>query len=188
LLLVAIGREATRKISQFVKLDKEYIATLKLGKISDTYDRTGDIKTSKHKNIKTLNKKIIKDVLEKFIGEQGQIPPMFSAKKVGGKKLYELARKGIEIERKPSQIEIYNIKSIKLVDDHLSFVVSCSSGTYIRSLAHDIGQKLCCGAYLEKLVRTKIGEFKLTNAIDLDKINNIEELRTQITNNRKLFK
>lgn len=170
LLLIAVGREATCEISQFVKLDKEYIATLKLGAVSDTYDCTGKIQLTT--NNLQLTKEKINKVLKSFIGKQEQIPPMYSAKKINGKKLYELARKGIEIERQPSQVEIYKIKDIKLVDSRLSFVVSCSSGTYIRSLAHDIGQKLKIGAYLEKLTRTKIGKFKLTDAIELDKINN----------------
>ncbi|MFC1622618.1 tRNA pseudouridine(55) synthase TruB [Patescibacteria group bacterium] len=172
LLLVAIGREATREISKFVGLDKEYVANLKFGAISDTYDLTGRIKIQEYKNIK-INKIIIKNILKKFIGKQEQIPPMFSAKKVGGKKLYELARQGIEITRKPNQIEVYDIKLLKWsnVKCQLSIVVHCSSGTYIRSLAHDIGQILVCGAYLEKLVRTKIGKFKLTDAIELDKLN-----------------
>ncbi|MFH1193556.1 MAG: tRNA pseudouridine(55) synthase TruB [bacterium] len=164
LLIVAVGREATRNIAQFVKHDKTYIAKLHLGATSDTFDRTGIIKTQEHKNKKT--KKQIQNVLQKFIGEQMQTPPMYSAKKVGGKKLYELARQGIEIERKPVNIKIDYIKILKFEYPGLEIETRVSSGTYIRSLAHDIGQTLGCGAYLEELERTEIGNFKLKNAVE----------------------
>ncbi|MFA5075849.1 MAG: tRNA pseudouridine(55) synthase TruB [Patescibacteria group bacterium] len=168
LLIVAISRESTKQIDQFVKLNKEYLATIKLGATTDTYDKTGKIQKSKEA-IKQENKNI-KKALESFIGPQLQIPPMFSAKKVNGKKLYELARRGKEIERKPSQI---NITDLEIIDYHwpdLKIKVNCSSGTYIRSLAHDLGIKLGCGGYLEELTRTKIGNFDLKNAITLDKL------------------
>lgn len=169
LLLVAIGQESTRELGQFVGLGKEYIAILKLGAVSDTYDRTGNIKLTddSRQPVEKIN-----NILNRFIGKQMQVPPMFSAKKINGKKLYELARKGIEIERKSVEIEIYEIKLISylLADNYLSFIVSCSSGTYIRALANDIGQALGCGAYLQELARTKIGDYKLENAIELEKI------------------
>ncbi len=178
LLLVAVGRESTKKISKFVGLDKEYLATLKLGAVSDSYDMTGKIQETADDKQLTINDlqlttDNINGILNTFIGEQKQIPPMFSAKKINGRRLYRLARRGLEIERQPVKIKIYKICDIKWspVDVRLSFVVSCSSGTYIRSLAHDIGQKLGCGAYLEKLTRTKIGEFKLEQAINLEKLN-----------------
>lgn len=178
LLLVAIGRESTREIFRFVKLDKEYVATLKLGATSDTYDRTGKIKESSIGH--QVLKKEIERILQRFIGKQNQTPPMFSAKKVKGKKLYELARKGIEIERKPQKIEIYDIKllsdkssrdpSSQAPQDRLKIKINCTSGTYIRTLAHDIGQALGCGAYLQELIRTKIGKYKLEDAIDLSNL------------------
>ena len=170
LLIVAIGREATREISRFVKMDKEYIATLHLGAISDTYDRTGTISVSPDALRLPPEKERFEEILKKFTGRQQQIPPMYSAKKVKGKKLYELARKGIEIERKPAEIEVY---SIELEEFDLAFPVlriSCSSGTYIRSLAHDIGEAMGIGAYLEELVRTKIGPYSNEKAIDPDNL------------------
>jgi len=178
LLLVAIERESTRELSKFVGLDKEYIATLKLGAVSDTYDRTGKIKIQEYKNIK-INKNIIERALKKFIGKQKQIPPMYSAKKVKGKRLYKLARKGVEIKRKPHEIEIYNLlvchpersEGSRDNPDELVLKIHCSSGTYIRTLAHDIGKKLKYGAYLQELVRTKIGKYKLENAVEVDKLN-----------------
>jgi tRNA pseudouridine55 synthase len=171
LLIVAVGRESTREISKYVKLDKTYIADLHLGAISDTYDRTGTIQL-KMKNEKLYNAprvkiKDIEKVLDDFVGHQKQIPPMFSAKKVNGKKLYQLARKGIEIEREPVDIEIYNIKLLNYEWPNLRIEVRVSSGTYIRSLAYDIGEKLACGAYLNELKRTSIGKHDLKDAISL---------------------
>lgn len=165
LLIVAVGREATKNISKFVKLDKTYKAEIKLGFVSDTFDLQGEIKkiSNKKPDISDIEK-----VLKSFLGKQKQIPPMFSAKKVGGKKLYELARKGIEIERQPSDIEIYEIKLLEYKYPLLKIKVKCSSGTYIRSLGFDIGEKLETGAYLTGLVRTEIGDFELDKAVGLD--------------------
>nr|MDA3839486.1 tRNA pseudouridine(55) synthase TruB [Patescibacteria group bacterium] len=148
-LLMAIGRQATKKIDRFVKKDKTYVATLCLGTTTDTYDREGIKIINKGYNVPTKDQ--IDQILSDSEGEQEQIPPMFSAKKVGGKKLYELARKGIEIERKPSFINIYSINLISYTWPVLKIEVRCSTGTYIRSLAYDIGEKLGCGAYLEEL-------------------------------------
>ena len=169
LLIVAIGREATREIDKFVKMDKEYIATLYLGAVSDTHDREGKILDFR---FKILDLDTIKNTLVKFIGEQKQVPPMFSAKKVKGKKLYELARQGIEIEREPVDINIYSIDFLEYEWPLLKIKVRSSSGTYIRSLAYDIGEKLGCGAYLEELERTAIGEFRIENAITAEGVNN----------------
>lgn len=168
LLVLAIGRESTREISKFVKLDKEYIATLKLGFVSDTYDKTGKINEGR-KSIQPSTEEIEK-VLKTFINETEQLPPMFSAKKIKGKKLYELARKGIEIERKPHKITIYNIEILDYDFPLLKIKVKCSSGTYIRTLAHDAGQMFGCGAYLERLQRTAIGDLKIEDALDIKKL------------------
>ena len=168
LLIVGVGREATRELDKFLKQDKEYIAELHLGAASDTYDLTGKIEES---DATSPAEDDIKNILKKFTGKQDQIPPMYSAKKVAGKKLYELARKGKEIKREPSKIVIHEIELLNFDWPSLKIRVSCSSGTYIRSLAHDIGKELGTGAYLEKLERTKIGEHQLNGAIDLDKIN-----------------
>lgn len=167
LLIVAVGREATRNIAQFVKQDKVYIAKLHLGATSDTFDRTGVIQNVQ-RSLDILSKVKIKKILKKFVGEQKQIPPMYSAKKVGGKKLYELARKGIEVERKPVEINLHYIKLLSFIPYLSSIIIETqvSSGTYIRTLAHDIGQALGCGAYLEELTRTEIGKYKLENAVE----------------------
>ena len=133
--------------------------------------RIHKIKQERYKKQDTITKLKIQKVLKSFIGKQKQIPPMYSAKKIGGKKLYELARQGQTIEREASEIEIYDIKIIlpkfrnSEIPNHLKLYCHVSSGTYIRTLAHDIGQALGCGAYLEELKRTTIGDFKLENAI-----------------------
>jgi len=168
LLIVAVGRQATKKISQYVKLDKEYVALLKLGAKTDTQDRTGKIEIIKE--AKECEIEEIKKVLKKFTGLQKQTPPMFSAKKVGGKKLYELARKGIEIKREPVEINIYELELINYEWPIMEIRVKCSSGTYIRTLGNDIGEALGCGAYLEELKRTKVGEFLESRAISLEEI------------------
>jgi tRNA pseudouridine55 synthase len=170
-LVCAIGREATREISIFVKLDKKYRAVLKLGETRDTYDRMGRIFDFRFSIFDlTPNKNQILDSLKGFIGKQLQTPPMFSAKKLGGKKLYELARKGIEVEREPAEVEIFDIKLIGYEWPRLEIETHVSSGTYIRSLAHDIGIKLGCGAYLEELVRTAVGSFEIGQTIDMQAV------------------
>jgi len=171
LLLLAIGRESTRQLNQFVGLDKEYVATIQLGATSSTYDKTGEIKKCQAAQCQ-VSEKEIKTALKKFVGEIEQIPPMFSAKKINGQKLYRLARQGKEMERKSNKIKIYDIElnEFNITNYQLQITISCSSGTYIRSLAHDLGETLGCGAYLQKLVRTKIDNYEIKNAISPDKI------------------
>jgi len=169
LLILGIGRQSTKKLSIFQQKDKEYVTTLRLGAESDTFDKEGKITEKEIKKIPEL--KEIKEVLNKFLGEIEQIPPIFSAKKIKGKKLYELARKEIKIEPKPQKIKIYEISILDYNFPYLKIKVKCSTGTYIRSLADQIGKKLGCGAYLEKLVRTKIGEFSFDKTISLSKLN-----------------
>jgi tRNA pseudouridine55 synthase len=169
LLILGIGREFTKKLSIFQKKDKEYIATLKLGAESDTFDREGKIVEKKIEKIP--ERKEIEEVLKSFLGEIEQIPPSFSAKKIKGKKLYELARKGIKVKPKPQKVKIYEISILEYKFPYLKIKVKCSGGTYIRSLANDIGKKLGCGSYVKELVRTKIGEFSLEKAIELSRLN-----------------
>jgi tRNA pseudouridine55 synthase len=169
LLILAIGREFTKKLSLFQKKDKEYLATIKLGGESDTFDREGKIIFKK--KVKIPSEEEIKKVLESFLGEIEQIPPIFSAKKIKGKKLYQLARRGIKVSPKPQRVKIYQIKLLDYKFPLLKIKISCSAGTYIRSLGADLGKKLGCGGYLESLVRTKIGELSLRRAVSLAKIN-----------------
>lgn len=168
LLIVALGRLATKNIDTFQKMPKEYVATLCLGATSNTFDVGGEIVTKE--DALPIEKKIIKKTLKGFLGEQEQIPPMFSAKKINGQRLYMLARKGKSVERKPALI---NIKKIELIDFSwplLTIKTSCSSGTYIRVLGNDIGQALGCGAYVKELTRTKIGKLEAKNSLSLSEL------------------
>lgn len=179
LLLIAIGKDSTKKINTFIKLDKTYFATIKLGYISETFDSDGPLHNIKDdfitQNNYTVSTKVptkqeLQNILLNFIGEIAQIPPMYSAKKINGKKLYEIARKGIIIKRNPNLIKIHFITLIDYTYPEFKIEVSCSSGTYIRSLANDIGQVLKTGAYLTQLRRTKIDKFNITQSITIDKI------------------
>lgn len=170
LLIVLLG-EATKKQAEFMKLDKEYEATLRLDATSSTGDPEGEIEESQILNSKIPNKSQIENILkEKFIGRIEQTPPAFSAIKVNGQRAYTLARKGEKVELKPRQITIYDIKIENYNWPELKITVHCSSGTYIRTLAEDIGKMLKVGAYLTSLRRTKIGKYSLSKA---KKINDI---------------
>jgi tRNA pseudouridine55 synthase len=192
-VLVMLVGKATR-LAQFLDKDKkEYEATIRFGFETDTGDRTGSPK-SKVQSPKSVSIDALENVLESFRGEIEQTPPMYSAKKVAGKKLYELARKGIEIERKPVKVTIHKIEIIndqkpktedQETDDFglwtldFGLRVLCSAGTYIRTLAEDIGRKLEIGAHLSALRRTRAGIFDLSKAVtieELDKIVSADEL------------
>jgi len=168
-LVCAIGRGATKRIDTLIKSDKEYIADIELGKISDTYDIEGNVKSIEIKN--KPKKKDIGIVLKKFIGEIDQIPPIFSAKKVNGKKAYDLARKGIHVEMKKNKVNIYKIILISYKFPHIKIKINCGSGTYIRSLANDVGEELKTGGIITELRRTKVGFFNLKKSISLEKLN-----------------
>lgn len=163
LLIVAVARKATKRLDEFKGMPKTYITTMKFGAVTDTYDKTGTLSHTSEK-VK-IEQNQLRDVLNTFTGKQLQTPPMYSAKKVQGKKLYELARKGIEIERQPNEIEIFDLTLLDTTDDTATINVQCSTGTYIRSLCHDIGQKMGFGAYCETLRRTHIGDFSVENAL-----------------------
>ena len=180
LLILGIGR-ATKQMQELIGLDKEYEAIIELGKVSDTYDSEGKVEKCQMSNDQCpMNG--LESVLTGFVGEQDQIPPMYSARKVGGKKLYELARQGKIIERPAKKITIHKIEMQSYEWPILKIIVECSSGTYIRSLAHDIGQTLGCGAYLKELIRTSIGKNKLSSALELADLdeNNWQEYLLEI--------
>lgn len=161
LMIYLIGKEYTQKSDLFLNKDKEYLATCKLGESTDSYDTEGSIQ-----NTSTFipTEEEIKKALDFFQGNIKQTPPMFSAKKVNGKKLYELARKGIEIERKEIEITV-KTEFISYQYPYLELRISCSKGTYIRSIANDLGKMLGCYAHLIKLQRTRIGSFTLDQSI-----------------------
>lgn len=164
-LVVAVGKEYTKKLGQFLKLDKTYRATIKLGATSDTDDLTGQIML--RPKVKTMTRQQITAAIKKFVGEIYQTPPVFSAIKIKGKKAYELARRGLIPELKPRPVKIYSLKILKYRWPFLEIAVKVSSGTYIRSLARDLGQALGIGAYLEKLIRTSVGRYRLEKSLRL---------------------
>jgi len=165
LLLVCIGK-ATKTIHQYQGLDKEYTGTFYLGATTPSYD----METAVNENFDTkhITQELIIQTSQNFVGKQKQLPPIFSAVKKNGKKLYEHARKGEEVEIAPREIEIkeFEILSINIPEVH--FRVKVSKGTYIRSLAYDFGMALGSGAYLSALRRTKIGDFDVKNAINIE--------------------
>ncbi len=169
--------------------DKIYEVTLQLGKRTDTADSEGNVVEEKKVEDGMLEEKNIKNILKSFLGKQEQIPPIYSAIKVKGKKLYEYARKGQEVEIKPRKIEIYEIKLLKInkKEKQIEFKVTCSKGTYIRSLCEDIAKKIGTVGYMCKLNRTKVGEFSIKNAITIEELKNIEKENLQIITIEKLF-
>lgn len=175
-VMVILVGQATR-LAQFLDKDaKEYEALVRFGSETDTGDRTGELRTSNYE-FRDVSIEEIENVLPEFRGEIEQTPPMYSAKKVEGRKLYELARKGIEIERKPVNVTIYELEvqssKFKAQSTDASIRVLCSAGTYIRTLAEDIGRKLNVGAHLAELRRTKAGKFDLSKAVTLEKLEEI---------------
>jgi tRNA pseudouridine55 synthase len=169
LLLICIGK-ATKKVEKLMSLKKEYIAKIKLGTETDTQDITGNVTDAIKPKIFSENQ--IKNVLNMFLGEIEQIPPMYSALKHKGQRLYSLARKGIEVERKPRKINIYDITLLDYGIDFIEFKVLCGRGTYVRTLGSDIAKKMNSCGHLVKLKRTKIGDFSEKQAL---KIESIEE-------------
>jgi tRNA pseudouridine55 synthase len=164
LLPICLG-EATKFSHRLLDAHKSYIATIQLGITTSTGDQEGEVISEKEV---VLNEAQLKDTLKKFIGDTTQIPPMYSALKFEGRPLYEYAREGIEIERKSRQIKIFDIKLINIEKSIITIEVLCSKGTYIRTLAEDIGQTMGCGAHLKGLERTQTGNFQLSEALSIE--------------------
>ncbi len=171
LMVLTLGK-ATRLTEYFQGLDKEYIATGELGKITDTYDRQGKIIEEKECNI---SEEELKDIILSFVKTYPQLPPPYSAKKIEGKRAYQLAKKGLEVPLKPKEVTIYSIEIIDISLPFFTIKVHCSSGTYIRSLIKEIGDEAGCGAYTTSLRRTKVGEFDVKDALPLEKIMKISK-------------
>jgi tRNA pseudouridine55 synthase len=171
-LPMAIGRAT--KVIQFLKKDKEYRAIMRLGIITDTQDITGKV-IAKSKKIDIPEERVRK-VFLKFLGKIEQLPPIFSALKVRGKRLYKLAREGKSVERPKRAVEIYNLNLLEYKPPDITLKVSCSKGTYIRTLCHDIGKVLGCGACLKALVRTKSGIFTLEESHILEELRKMPHL------------
>lgn len=165
-LPVFVGR-ATRAVEFMENADKEYIAALRPGLISDTQDITGNILSRSEVKLSAND---VEEALKDFRGETEQLPPMYSAVKIGGKKLYEYARRGVEVERRARRITISELELIGERDGDFILRVVCSKGTYIRSLCADIGEKLGCGAVMSSLVRTRAGAYKIDEAHSMEEI------------------
>lgn len=167
-LPMCIGR-ATKVADMLTAQDKQYIAEVKMGSATDTLDKSGTVTETAEVNVSEQD---IRDAVSSFIGVIEQIPPMYSAIKVDGKKLYELAREGKEIERKPRCVNIANIEvlNIDLADNRFSIKVDCSKGTYIRTLCDDIGRRLGCFAHMSALERTRSGRFDIEKSYTLEQI------------------
>ncbi len=168
LLVLCIGQK-TKQISKFENLDKTYIGVLKLGCVTDSFDSETEEKNIK--SYESVSEEMAHNVFADFIGPQQQVPPIFSALKLNGERLYKKARRGeLDINLRSRHIQIHKLKILEFNLPFIKFEVTCSKGTYVRSLANDIGQKLFCGAYLHELRRTAIGDLKLENARDIQEI------------------
>lgn len=170
-LPVCVGT-ATKLCGMLTDKTKEYEAQMRLGVTTDTQDMTGKVLTEHSVEISDVD---ITNIMSTFVGKQEQIPPMYSALRVNGKRMYELAREGIEVERRPRPIEIYELTVIETALPLVRFRVSCSKGTYIRTLCHDIGQQAGCGACMESLKRTRVGCFEAQDARTLAQIERLRD-------------
>ena len=175
LMILVIGKY-TKKASEFSKLDKTYIAEITLGLESSTGDREGEL-TRINDQVPSIQE--VQAVLDGFVGEISQVPPAFSAVKVDGQRAYKLARQGREVKIEPRKVTIYKLQTTNYEYPKLCFTARVSSGTYVRSLAKDIGQKLGTGAYVSALRRTKVGDFDIKDALIFEKLN-ISELETEV--------
>ena len=177
-LPVCLG-SATKLCDMLTDKEKEYIAKVQLGVTTDTQDMTGTVLEKKEVDV---TKEQVREMIQSFVGPYEQVPPMYSALKVNGKKLYELAREGKEVERKARPVIIHYIEILDMSLPQITIRVGCSKGTYIRTLCHDLGEKLGCGAAMASLERTKSGQFSLETAITLAEL---EEMLKKSPENRE---
>jgi len=167
LLLILVGKAT--KVSQYLmSLGKEYTGTVRLGQITDSQDADGDL--VEERPVPELTEDLLKAEMKTFLGDQYQTPPMFSAKKINGQKLYKLARQGKTVEREPRVININRFDLTDFSPPEISFVVGTSKGAYVRTIAHDLGEKLGCGGHLNVLRRTGVGEFRVEKAATIDEL------------------
>ncbi len=174
LLLICFAR-ATKQVAHLMELEKEYVGTFQLGAETDTHDLTGKV-TARYE-VPPITLSELETAISRYRGEIEQVPPMFSALKHRGRRLYELARKGEVIEREPRKVTIYAFDVLSFDGSEIQFRIVCSRGTYIRAIARDLGQDLGCGAYLKSLVRTRIGDFQLERAWNLENL--VKEIKRQ---------
>jgi len=172
-LLICTGK-ATRRVQELMELQKEYVATMEFGKATDTYDVTGKVLLEKDASGVTLED--VKRVCARFEGQVEQVPPMYSAVKVKGERLYKLARRGEEVSRKARKVYIYKLELLDFSNPFLQLKIVCSKGTYIRALAHEMGEEIGTGAYLTELTRTRIGPYRIEDAYSISDF--IKQLQT----------
>jgi len=173
LLIVCVGKK-TKEIYKYQDLNKIYAGTIELGKQTPSMD--GETEFIEEKDFSYVSYEMIEEARKSFLGEIKQIPPMYSALKQNGKRLYKLARKGVEVERKPREITIYDFEITRIELPEIDFKIRCSKGTYIRVIANDFGEKLNCGGYLKLLRREAIGEFKVDDAITVDELREMNKI------------
>jgi len=164
-LIVLLGK-ATKLFGKFEGYDKAYNATLILGTRTKTADIQGEV--FQVAPFEQISRQAVEDVFKHFIGEIQQTPPMVSALKVNGRRLYELARKGVEVERRPRKIKIHTLRLLTFVLPRVKFYLECSKGTYVRKLAEDVGEELGCGACIAEIERTKVGPFTIEESVSLE--------------------
>ncbi len=172
LLIICTGK-MTKSMTQFSELEKEYKGIIELGTTTKSFDSETEVVDKKEFNAITSFE--VKGVFDAYIGHQKQIPPMYSAVKINGRRLYKSARKGREVEREARDITINEFEMTSFDLPFIGFRVVCSKGTYIRSLANDCGIKLRCGAYLKELSRTRIGPFKVEDAYTMETLHSLEQ-------------
>lgn len=178
-LIILIGKAT--KASQFLmSMDKEYTGTVKLGVITDSQDADGEV--TEERPVPELTEEQVLAEMKTFIGDQYQIPPMFSAKKINGQKLYKLARQGKTVEREPRVIHISRFDVTKFALPEISFIVGTSKGAYVRTIAHDLGERLGCGGHLNELRRTAVGQFRIEKASTIEELESMapSALRKQL--------
>jgi tRNA pseudouridine55 synthase len=167
LLIVCTGKR-TKELGQFMGLDKEYEAEMVLGGRTESYD--AEMPVVEERSTGGITEEAVRETLAGFVGTQQQIPPMWSAVKVKGRPLYTYARKGVEVERRPRKVEILRLVAGRIEIPLVAFSVACTKGTYVRTLVHDIGGVLGCGAYLTSLRRTRIGPYRVEAAATIDEL------------------
>lgn len=177
-LMILCTGKATKQIESFQEKEKEYLATIKMGATTPSFDRETEEDSSK--SIEHITRQQFENVLQNFSGETEQIPPVYSAVKVKGKRAFDYARNGEELKLQPRKIVISEIVTESFNLPYVTIRVMCSKGTYIRALARDIGEELKCGAYLTELRRTKIGDFKVEDALSIDYF--LKNIKSFVTN------
>ncbi|MEM9160831.1 MAG: tRNA pseudouridine(55) synthase TruB [Verrucomicrobiota bacterium] len=173
LLIILVGK-ATKLSQYLMSLDKVYSGTIKLGETTNTYDADGEVMTTKP--VPELSEADVKAKMDEFVGDQYQTPPMFSAIKIKGQPLYKMARKGQEVEREPRFIRISKFDLLGYESGEISFSLSCTKGTYVRSIAQDLGEKIGCGAHLSSLRRDASDEFTTDRSVELEKFQKMSPL------------